>query len=137
MKFILCKCKECKNTIKSFIQENTKTITCPECHTIIGNIKNEEDIFEYCPVCDVRQFYLSKDFNQVLGCLLMLIGIVLVPITFGVSLIVLAFIDWLFHRKAKTIINCYKCACEFHGFKPKKSFKPFLHHIGLKYDKFR
>lgn len=67
----------------------------------------------------------------------MLIGILLVPLTYGLSLPVFALVDWLLHRKVPTIINCYKCGTEFRGFKNEKSFKPFLHHIGLKYDKFR
>jgi len=112
-------------------------IFCPNCQVSWGNISELSSIFEYCPICQCRQFYTSKDFNQFIGCLIMLIGIGLVPFTYGLSLPVFALIDWILHRKVPTIINCYKCGSEFRGFKNKKEFKPFLHHIGLKYDKFR
>ncbi len=65
----------------------------------------------------------------------MLIGIVLVPITYGLSLPAFALIDWFLHRRVATVINCYKCGSEFRGFKNENDFKPFMHHIGLKYDK--
>ena len=67
----------------------------------------------------------------------MIVGIVLVPLTYGLSLPVFALIDWFLHKRVPTIINCYKCGCEFRGFKNEEKFKPFLHHIGLKYDKYR
>ncbi len=68
----------------------------------------------------------------------MLAGIVLVPWTYGLSLPVFAGVDWLLHKRVPFILNCYRCGCEFHGFDSEHSrFKPFLHHIGLKYDKYR
>jgi len=67
----------------------------------------------------------------------MIIGIALVPATYGLSLPVFALMDWLLHRKVPTLINCYKCGSEFRGFNNSKNFKPFMHHIGIKYDKFR
>ena len=67
----------------------------------------------------------------------MVVGIVLVPLTYGLSLPVFALVDWILHKKVPTLINCYKCGAEFREFPNKKGFKPFLHHIGLKYDKYR
>jgi len=67
----------------------------------------------------------------------MLIGIILVPWTYGLSLPVFASIDWLLHKRVATIVNCYKCGTEFRGFSNLKHFKPFMHPIGLKYDKYR
>ncbi len=68
----------------------------------------------------------------------MLVGIVLVPFTYGLSLPVFALVDWFLVRRVETLINCYKCASEFRGFKDDASrFKPFIHQIGLKYDKYR
>lgn len=116
----------------------TKNITCSKCQKQLGTIKEGEYFLEHCPICDCRQFYLMKDFNQMLGCGVMLIGIILVPFTYGLSLPVFALIDWLIYRKYPQIIVCYRCACEFRGFPEKeKTLKPFMHHIGLKYDKYR
>lgn len=65
----------------------------------------------------------------------MLVGIVLVPWTYGLSLPVMALIDFLLSRRVDDVINCYRCGCEFRNIPTEKTFKPFMHHIGLKYDK--
>ncbi|MCB9748106.1 MAG: hypothetical protein H6755_06840 [Candidatus Omnitrophica bacterium] len=130
-------CQECNEYHSLDITPSLTELTCPHCQTKWGTITNPDDIFDYCPICQCRQFYLSKDFNQFLGCLVMLIGIVLVPFSYGLSLPVFALIDWLLHRRVPYIINCYRCGCEFRHFQTSRKFKPFLHHIGLKYDKYR
>ena len=113
-------------------------LSCQKCQKKVGELKNPADVFDRCPVCDARQFYVTKDFNQFLGCAVMVGGIVLVPFTFGLSLPVFALIDWLLYRQVPSIIICYRCAAEFKGFtNDEKRFKPFMHHIGLKYDKYR
>ncbi len=112
---------------------------CPACQKEWGRVKNQNDLFDYCPVCDCRQFYLSKDFNQLTGCIIMGVGIVLVPWTYGLSLPFFALIDWLLYRRVATIVSCYRCGSEFKGIPIGTSprFKSFMHHIGLKYDKYR
>jgi hypothetical protein len=72
-----------------------------------------------------------------MGCLIMLIGILLVPKTYGFSLPVFCLIDGLIYKSVPTMINCYRCGSEFRGIPGKERFKPFMHHIGLKYDKYR
>jgi len=67
----------------------------------------------------------------------MLLGILLVPVTYGLSLPVMAAVDWLLYKKYPTIAVCYRCGMEFHNFDYPKRLKPFMHHIGLKYDKYR
>ena len=112
-------------------------LVCPHCAKEWGKVDALENVFEFCPVCQGRQFYVSKDFNQAIGCLIMSIGIVLVPLTYGLSLPIFALVDWLLHKRVPSLINCYKCGTEFRDFSPPKPFRPFLHHIGLKYDKYR
>jgi len=129
-------CKHCKRFGLVEV-DNDKTIYCPHCHKEWGRVKNSKDIFDYCPMCPCRQFYISKNFNQFLGCLIMLMGIILVPFTYCLSLPVFALIDWIVYKRVKTIVNCYRCGCEFHDIDTGTRFKPFMHHIGLKYDKYR
>ena len=134
---LTCLCTDC-NTYTSLDPSHKQLICCSQCHQELGKIKDTADIFDYCPICSCRQFYLMKDFNQFVGCLVMLCGIVLVPFTYGLSLPVFALIYWLIYKKYPQIIVCYRCASEFRGFKEKeKTLKPFMHHIGLKYDKYR
>lgn len=90
-----------------------------------------------CPHCKCKQFYIDKDFNQVLGWVFLGMAIVLVPLTYGLSLAVLALIDFLLRKRVKTMVVCYKCGAEFHDVAIPADLKPFMHHIGLKYDKYR
>ena len=129
-------CDQCKKYGEVELTD-AMSIVCPNCQHPWGNLKDLSSVFDYCPICNARQFYTSKDFNQFLGCLIMVIGIVLVPVTYGLSLPVFALMDWILHKRVATLINCYKCASEFRGFGNDHTFKPFLHHIGLKYDKYR
>lgn len=129
-------CPQCKKYNQVPIQGEGQ-LRCPSCDSLWGRISDIKEILSSCPVCGCRQFYTSKDFNQSLGCLIMLIGIILVPKTYGLSLPVFALMDWLLHKRVRTIVNCYKCGTEFRGLSIPKHLKPFMHHIGLKYDKYR
>ena len=134
MGFIRRECASCKQFHQVDFTEN-QPIVCPECKEIWGKFTNIANVFNHCPICGCRQFYLQKDFNQALGCLIMLTGIVLVPWTYGLSLPFFALIDWVFYKRIPFIAVCYKCLTEFHGFKIPEHFKTFMHHIGAKYDK--
>lgn len=137
MKTYICRhCQKCQK-YQSIEYEKQDELICPSCKQSWGKIKNLDDVFDYCPICECRQFYLSKDFNQFAGCLILVIGILLVPKTYGLSLPVVALIDYFLFRRVKYIANCYRCGTEFKGFDCEKRFKPFMHHIGLKYDKYR
>ncbi|HCI44069.1 MAG TPA: hypothetical protein DE315_00840 [Candidatus Omnitrophica bacterium] len=137
MKSISRHCPRCKQYAALELHDQT-SLNCPRCSARWGRVATLKEIFDSCPVCQCRQFYISKDFNQLLGCLVMLVGIALVPFTYGLSLPVFALFDWLLARRVESLINCYKCGSEFRGFKEETNrFKPFLHHVGLKYDKYR
>ena len=127
-------CYSCKKFSQVSVSQN-QPIVCGECSKVWGKMGEVEKVFERCPVCEARQFYLQKDFNQALGCFIMLIGIVLVPWTYGLSLPVFALFDWILHKRVPTIVVCYKCLSEFRGFKIPDHFKPFMHHIGERDDK--
>jgi len=114
-----------------------QNISCPNCASRWGRVETLESVFEKCPVCECKQFWVQKDFNQALGCFIMLIGIVLVPLTYGLSLPVFALWDWLIYRRLPNYAVCYRCASEFRGFVIPARLKSFLHHIGLKYDRYR
>ncbi len=96
---------------------------------------NFNTVFESCPICQCSQFYIQKDFNRALGCLIMLIGIALVPFTYGLSLPVFFGFDWLLQKKIPNMAVCYRCGTEFRGFAIPVSFKEFMHHIGEKYER--
>lgn len=125
-------CKGCGKY--SLIVPDNGRLSCPACQRQAGRIEGAFD-FESCPLCECRQFYAQKDFNQALGCLVMLLGIVLVPWTYGLSLPVFALVDWLMYRRIETIAVCYRCGSEFKGLPVPKHLKNFMHHIGEKYER--
>lgn len=129
-------CPHCKKYVRLNVT-NGKELECSYCHDKWGRVDQIENIFDRCPICTCRQFYTDKDFNQVIGFVVMAIGIILVPKTYGLSLPVFALIDWLIYRRVPKLVACYRCGCEFRGFIIPSQLKPFMHHIGLKYDKYR
>lgn len=133
---ITWKCPSCKKYSEIEIIP-TGDIICRECGHKAGQFSSATFAFEACPICTANQFYVSKDFNQALGCLIMLTGIVLVPKTHGLSLPVMALLDWLLYRKVPSMGVCYRCDAEFRGLSLPKRLKPFMHHVGEKYDKYR
>ena len=135
-KTITWQCTECK-TYRTIDFVPGTPLICSSCFKKWGKCPPLEKVFESCPICQASQFYLQKDFSQLLGCLILLAGILLVPKTYGLSLPVFAGIDWLVYRRVQTMAICYRCGTEFRGFDFPKHVKPFLHHIGAKYDKYR
>ena len=107
---------------------------CPKCSAKWPGV-DEAKLFESCPYCQCRQYYVQKDFNRLLGCGVVLIGIVFVPATYGLSLPLVALIDWLIYRQVPTIVVCYRCGAEFRGFTVPSHLKTFMHHIGEKYER--
>ena len=130
-------CSHCKRYSSLEVSQPFLNLSCPFCSQSWGTITGLAEIFDACPICQCKQFYTQKDFNQVLGCLVMAIGITLVPWTYGLSLPVFAGVDWLLYERVPTIAVCYRCDTEFRGFPLPKRLKLFMHHIGMKYDKMR
>ena len=132
---ITYRCPECRKS--SDIHPEQGNFACSHCGKNGGRIDNVAAIFDQCPVCQCRHFYLSKDFNQALGLLILAVGIVLVPRTYGLSLPLFALIDWILYKRIPTIVHCYQCGALSRGFDAPKHLKVFDHHLGLRYDKFR
>ena len=135
-KIISWDCVECKRYVQVPAADQQELL-CPHCRKTAGQTKLLSEVFQSCPLCHCRQFYREKNFPQRLGCLIMLIGIILVPFTYGLSLPIFALIDWLIFRRIPNMAVCYRCGAEFHGFEIPVTFKSFLHPIGMKYDKYR
>jgi hypothetical protein len=129
-------CPSCKKYARIDIQDHQDLI-CPHCQDVWGKVDAASAVLERCPVCTCRQFYTDKDFNQVIGFAVMGVGIILVPFTFGLSLPVFALIDWFIYKKVPKLVACYRCGSEFRGMPVPPTLKSFMHHIGLKYDKYR
>jgi len=128
------KCSSCDNIYTGIIE---KKIVCNKCNNESILILNEDLKFKNCSFCNCEQFYKRKDFNQSLGFILIIIGSILVPFTYGVSLLIVFILDLILYNFVNEVIVCYKCGIEFRGFKKtSKSIKLFDHHTAELYDKY-
>lgn len=69
-----------------------------------------------CGVCGGPAFYLQKDFNQNLGCLIFLAGAALAPWTHYLSLLAGTAIDLLLYLILPTAAVCYTCRSVYRGY---------------------
>lgn len=69
-----------------------------------------------CMVCGDDKFYVQKAFDQRLGCLIVAVGAVLVPWTYGLSLAVCALADLLLYRRLPPLTVCYVCKARYAGY---------------------
>ncbi|MFQ6673966.1 MAG: hypothetical protein ACE5GH_04170 [Fidelibacterota bacterium] len=107
-------CSSCGRYYRQTVEE--KGVSCPHCGKENAPILSDEWTFPECPFCHCKTFYRQKDFNQVMGCLIVLVGAVLVPFTYGLSLPVLILLDWLLYGKVKDVVVCYRCGAQFRQF---------------------
>ena len=105
-------------------------LSCTRCGDRTWNITPELDVFTQCTFCDCQHFFKQKDFNKVMGCGLVLLGAVLVPFTYGLSLLVLAVFDWIIYQRLPHIAVCYRCRTEYRGYDLPESIQGFNHWTG-------
>ncbi len=92
---------------------------------------------EQCPICGCRRFFRQKAFPRAVGIGLVVVGALLVPLTYGVSLMVLALADLLIYRLVPLMAVCYLCRAEFRGVPVPARVLPFRHHMAEGYEKRR
>ncbi len=131
---VAIQCPQCQKYSLAPLSDKSPII-CSNCSKKWGEFSTKELAFERCGLCGGNQFYIQKDFNQAVGCGIMLIGIFFVPVTYGLSMVVCALVDWWFYHQVPTMVVCYKCAADYRGIPPLPHFKVFMHHIGVRYDK--
>jgi len=121
---------ECEKCDKKISFKNA--IECLHC--VKPDLFNTKLDFSCCPICECKHLYKKKDFNQALGCIIILIGALLVPWTYGASLLILSIIDYLLYKKIKDSVECYNCKTEFKDIKVPLSLEPFDHHVAELYE---
>ena len=117
-------------------------VHCPQCDAVrvVANQRWSdlpEGRVEVCPLCGCRHLYRQRDINRAWGCVLVAIGAVFVPWTYGLSLVALALVDlWLYRRLTFSVV-CYKCDTVYRDARPIKRQTEFdlLKHDVLKYGK--
>ena len=105
-------CNHCSYYSAYEIQKQTN-INCKKCNVFLCSINKDWTFEKLCPFCNGRDFYKRKNFNQILGLIIVLIGGILAISISYACLIILTIIDYFFYKKISNIGICYKCSAEF------------------------
>ena len=80
---------------------------------------------ERCAACGHDELYFQKDFNRATGITLVVIGAILAPFTYFISLLLVTILDWTIWRLVKNVVVCYRCQAVHRGYDVPPSVKPF------------
>lgn len=139
---IRTQCRACGLPFPAVLTPETGSLPCPQCGDVRqvpaeGWTDAPGGQVEVCPLCGCRHLYRQRDFNRALGCGLVALGAVLVPWTFGLSLIAFGLVDLWLYRRLKDAVVCYKCDTVYRDARPGPRQGEFdlLRHDVLKYGK--
>ena len=82
-------------------------------------------MIDACAACGHDQLYFQKDFNRTTGVVLVGIGAVFVPWTWGLSLLGVTILDYVVWRVVKNVIVCYRCQTVHRRYPDNPNLKPF------------
>jgi len=118
-------CPKCTNGIfvalplNSGIQEIKAE--CRRCHHKMELDLSESKSYsgggaiDQCINCGCKEFYQQKDFSRIIGIGLIVLGCILAPYTYYISLFVLSLFDFLLYRRLKLVTVCYGCEGVYRG----------------------
>jgi DNA-directed RNA polymerase subunit RPC12/RpoP len=139
---IRTQCRDCGLPFPAVLTPETAELACPNCGKARpvareGWSDGPEAKVDVCPLCGCRHLYGQKDVNRLLGCGLVVVGAILVPWTFGLSLVVFGLIDLWLYRRLKEAVVCYRCDTVYRDARPALRQGEFelLKHDVLKYGK--
>jgi hypothetical protein len=96
---------------------------------------------ERCAFCGNRAFFLQKDFDQRLGCLLMGISLAIALyvgwqfgwIWFTPVLLASVVVDWIVAARIRPVTICYRCDAEYRDLPVHPRHKGWDPHVGERY----
>jgi hypothetical protein len=96
---------------------------------------------ERCAFCGNRAFFLQKDFDQRLGCLLMAVSLAIALyagwqfgwIWFTPVLLLSVVVDWIVAARIRPVTICYRCDAEYRDLPANPRHKGWNPHIGERY----
>ena len=127
-------CDNCNN-FNQFIFNKKLSISCQDCKNKFGTINIDWDYNNNCFFCKKKNFYKRKEFNQLIGLIIIILGGFLTIwfyssygplsylILFGFSLI-----DFILFKFTKYIGICYSCSAEYINIKDVDLLPDFDHH---------
>lgn len=136
---IRTQCKECGLPFRKRLDRAKEQLVCPGCSHVrtLDHAGWSGTAVMQCPVCDCKHLYPQRDVNRALGCLIVTIGAIFVPWTYGLSLVVLAGVDLILYLRLKECVVCYRCDTVYRDARPEPGQGEFdlLKHDVLKYGK--
>ena len=139
---IRTQCRACGLPFGARLDRDSEALRCPNCTDertvdLSGWSEIDSRRIDSCLLCDCRYLYRQRDFNRALGCALVAVGALLVPWTYGLSLLVLAAVDLLLYYRLQESVVCYRCDAVYRDARPGPRQGDFdlLKHDVLKYGK--
>ena len=109
-------------------------LKCPACDTLVCTVP-ENWLLEYgCPVCKCRHLYRRKNFNQVVGLVIILVGAFLAVVISYWILAAVTLMDILLYRFVPEVAVCYRCGAEANGIIGTGELSMFDHHTAEMYE---
>ncbi len=112
-------CPGCRRRNRTGLGTGTWETDCQHCSRSLALERGpgEEAVgpIQVCAVCGGNWFYLQKDFNQKIGCGVVLVGILFSFHTYGLSLVACALVDLALYRWLPWVTVCYYCQAHYRG----------------------
>ena len=116
------RCPSCQRPSQQGL-EGSKLLRCNHCDyqrpyptEALDDAGVVRDPVEVCLACGHDRLFAQKDFNRRLGLVVVLIGGVLSPWTYGLSLVACLLLDYGLYRFVPEITVCYGCDAIHRGF---------------------
>ncbi len=116
------RCPECQRPDQQDL-DGQRTLACTNCahemdyfNGALDDTGDVVDPAELCVQCGYDRLFAQKDFNRKIGLALVVVGAVLSPWTYGLSLVVFMAFDYGLYRFVPEITVCYGCDAIHRGF---------------------
>tara|TARA_B100001029_G_scaffold179251_1_gene188134 strand:- start:2829 stop:3257 length:429 start_codon:yes stop_codon:yes gene_type:complete len=120
-------CEDC-GVFRIYIIGNSSEIHCSSCNKKLGTVAKDWSLDKSCPFCQCESYYKRKDFNQILGVSIIIIGAILSIIYNYFILILFGLLDILLFKIVPDVAICYRCSVELRGFNGIDNLDMFDHH---------
>lgn len=131
---------------REHVAENEGAFSCEKCggpySARLGGALGPSGI-ERCAFCGNRTFFLQKDFDQRLGCLILgislavalLVGWKFGWIWFTPVLLATVVIDWIVAVRVRPVTICYRCDAEYRDVRANPRHRGHDPHVAERYAK--
>ena len=117
-------CPECERTSHTPWSPKDASLDCGQCGHRIATpaAVSGEQVLDRCVVCSCDELFLRKDFPQMLGVLIVIIGFAIstvfwayrMPIAAFAAMFAVAAIDFALYFFVPNGLMCYRCHAQYH-----------------------